>query len=146
MSSSHTLLLGLNDRVIVSDETGLTVSGRVFSIDHAPQCGSQPHGPFEYHVYVSFDTPEDYKKITRHEKGWPIYCSNPVGKMVMGDHIDKDHFYIFNANSPHGIGGFPGYKKSYSDISAILISVRAYKITPVHQVDYAVKRYTIPLP
>lgn len=147
---SNTLSLGVSDRVIVTETVGssgnaaVCISGTVFSIENAWENKGYLGGPYVSEVFVQFVDPNDYKKIIRNQKGWPIYCHvlGIVQKSFISEIGDDDHFRVLPDGSP-GIGGYLGPRCSYQDICAILISPRAFTIVPVHAVDHAVKRITI---
>jgi len=147
---AKTLTLGVTDKVVFSETIGpdefraSCISGKVFSIEDAWKNKGYLGGPYTHEIFVQCTDQEDYKKIIRNQKGWPIYCSvlGKVERSVISEIEDDDHFRVLSHGSP-GIGEYLGPRCSYQDIRAILISTKAFTIVPVHAVDYAIKRITI---
>lgn len=147
---SNTLFLGISDRVIITETIGpdekcvSCISGTVFSIQNAWENKGYLGGPYVSEVFVQFVDPNDYKKIIRNQKGWPIYCDvlGIVQKSFISVIVDHDHFRVLPDGNP-GLCGYLGPRCSYHNICAILISTRTFTIVPVHAVDHATKRITI---
>ena len=147
---SNTLSLGVSDRVVVTETIGpdenrvSCISGTVFSIENAWENKGYLGGPYIHEIFVQFVDPNDYKKIIRNQKGWPIYCDvlGKVQKSFISEIVDDDHFRVL-PHGDYGLSSYLGPQCSYQDICAILISTRAFTIVPVHAVDHAVKRITI---